>query len=369
MKNHIIDSSELDPHYWSRSDIWKRCKISAEWLLKSFSATNNKGSSHIYSRFRYPFSGWHKGYPETTGYIIETLFNAQPVLPDLPLVEVGNTAAYWLVDQQLPGGLFPALLVGSKKPSLFNSGMIIFGLIRANDQSHDQVFDNSLDKLRLNLLSLDPVKTVNTQPTYYFRALWGFKILADYVQCTQLNYWIQVQIEELTKRWNKDTGFNQWGFDLNDKAFSHTVAYTLRGLLELAILYQDTSLLHMSQNSWNTFINKYTIHNKIAGYYDRNWNGDYSFVCITGNFQMALIGFRMYEITGHPLSLEVALKISEQTFPYQITQSIDKQLIGAVPGSSPIWGPYMRFKNPNWAVKFALDTQLKYYHWLGSVDN
>ncbi|MGH2874310.1 MAG: hypothetical protein ACRDL5_17860, partial [Solirubrobacteraceae bacterium] len=31
---------------------------------------------------------------------------------------------------------------------------------------------------------------------------------------------------------------------------------------------------------------------------------------------------------------------------------------GGLPGSNPVWGPYMRFSLPNWAAKFLLDALL-----------
>jgi hypothetical protein len=38
----------------------------------------------------------------------------------------------------------------------------------------------------------------------------------------------------------------------------------------------------------------------------------------------------------------------------------NKDLYGALAGSAPLWGDYMRFRYPNWAPKFFLDA-MRYF--------
>ena len=44
--------------------------------------------------------------------------------------------------------------------------------------------------------------------------------------------------------------------------------------------------------------------------------------------------------------------------PLQILQNEDPGIVGALPGSFPIFGSYMRGGYPNWATKYLLDALL-----------
>jgi hypothetical protein len=74
-----------------------------DWLLHSIAATTGKGSAAYCHLWR----GWSPPYPETTGYIIETLydFGHQFQRPDLRAAALH--CARWLCQLQRPDGAFP----------------------------------------------------------------------------------------------------------------------------------------------------------------------------------------------------------------------------------------------------------------------
>ena len=51
--------------------------------------------------------GWLPSYPETTGYIIETMLAAAPMLGRLELVDRARRMIDWELSIQLPNGTFP----------------------------------------------------------------------------------------------------------------------------------------------------------------------------------------------------------------------------------------------------------------------
>ena len=112
----------------SLSDWEYRTNAALTWLRRSIEVTGGQGSSHSWS----PLFGWQKAYPETTGYLIETLLDYAELKQDDSLRELSLQCANWLVSTQLPSGAFPGLLAGSKEPSVFNTAMILFGLARVN---------------------------------------------------------------------------------------------------------------------------------------------------------------------------------------------------------------------------------------------
>ena len=74
--------------------------------------------------------GWLPGYPETTGYIIETFLAAADILQRPELVERARRMIDWELSIQLPDGAFPGHFgeTGSS-PVIFNTGQIMHGLI------------------------------------------------------------------------------------------------------------------------------------------------------------------------------------------------------------------------------------------------
>ena len=42
----------------------------------------------------------------------------------------------------------------------------------------------------------------------------------------------------------------------------------------------------------------------------------------------------------------------------QVLRNVNDKIYGAIAGSYPIWGKYIHFTYPNWAVKFFVDALL-----------
>ena len=79
--------------------------------------------------------GWLPSYPETTGYIACTFFDQADaqVRPDLE--RRAWRMIDWLLTLQLEGGGFPGQFgTRSRGPIVFNTGQILFGLVRAAER-------------------------------------------------------------------------------------------------------------------------------------------------------------------------------------------------------------------------------------------
>jgi hypothetical protein len=343
-----------------KEEAFYRVKAGLEWLLKSIDATGGKGSSHIYSRWRYPLTGWHLGYPETTGYIIETLLDHEQMFPDLPLKEYALDCGEWLMTQQLDDGRFPALLAGNKQASTFNSGMIVFGLLRVNKLVSSDRINYALDKLRKRIHELYSSEQESMYPAYFSRAYWAFYLLAAHFQDIDLEKIIFRQTQKIIQSCRLDGTIPGWGFEHADYAFTHTIAYTLRGLLELAVLMGSEEMLNPVMDSCRQLALIHSQKGKLAGAYGPCWKGDYTYRCVTGNAQLSLVAYRLYEVTGDKQWFDAGKSWLDEVVDDQVIKHVDKSLIGAVPGSHPFWGPYMRLKYPNWAVKFYVDALSRY---------
>src|ERR1700682_3901683 len=106
-------------------------RLLIRWLLDAQRADG--GIAAYYSLLK----GYSESYPEVTGYIIPTLFDySQSDYSHSTRDETASVAAgraiEWLLSEQMPSGAFPAGLHGTgAQPSVFNTGQILHGLVRA----------------------------------------------------------------------------------------------------------------------------------------------------------------------------------------------------------------------------------------------
>ena len=111
--------------------------LAMAWLCRAQDATRCGGVAAGYS-FR---NGWEAAYPETTGYIIETFYDYAQFSGDASYRKSAREMANWLISIQVPSGAFHGGPVNSHpSPVVFNSGMILFGLIRAYREEGDERF-------------------------------------------------------------------------------------------------------------------------------------------------------------------------------------------------------------------------------------
>ena len=80
--------------------------------------------------------------------------------------------------------------------------------------------------------------------------------------------------------------------------------------------------------------------------------------CLTGSAQLAVVAYRLFESSGEPSHRVLADKLTNFLKPLQAIDAEDEAINGAVAGSFPLFGEYMRGGYPNWATKYFLDALL-----------
>jgi hypothetical protein len=331
-----------------------------QWLERSLEVTNFEGSAHSYS----PLFGWKNAYPETTGYLIETMWDQKNDVWD----NHARRCTDWLLTQQLPSGAFPGLTVGHNQPSVFNTTQILFGLARSYREIHPDEKPDDPWNLRnccahaasaavqwlLEILDTDgawrqAAYVPGFVPTYYTRAVWGVLQVSGFPGMPEIREPIQRALEFYAQRLLPDGTLLEAGFHPGKPAFSHTIAYALEGFWECACFLKDENLKQLVETALLRMFETSKKHGKLAGRYTQDWQGDYSFSCPTGQVQFSSLLQRM----GEPWR-DFGLQLLADTLPHQ-NMGNNQNSYGALPGSVPFWGQYMRFRYPNWGVKFLLD--------------
>ncbi len=150
-----------------------------------------------------------------------------------------------------------------------------------------------------------------------------------------------------------------WGFGPDQPAFTHTIAYTLEGFLESALLLDEAGIFEKTIVSANHFLKIRKAQGRTAGAYDTQWRGNYRFLCPAGNAQFGILYYRLYEVTGQAHYRQAAWDFLNEMMGTQVLGD-NPDTFGAIPGSRPFWGPYLRFRYPNWAAKFFLDAMINF---------
>ena len=341
-----------------------RAHAALTWLRRSMAATGWQGSAHSFALH----GGWAAAYPETTGYLIETLLDYSTILKEPKWRERALECAQWLISIQLPHGAFSALTVGNTRPSIFNTAQILFGLSRAAQEWPEHSTERAsclraleraaqwlLDELDENGAWPNWAYVPGFVPSYYTRAVWGMLEANKLLKNKAIEIGMRRAMHYYQNRFEENTTVRDWGFWPGKPAFTHTIAYTLEGFLESALLLQQPEIVDKTRAVLDRLIDVCARDGRTAGWYDRQWKGNHRFICCTGNAQLSILCHRFWEITGEP-----RYRAAHQAFLFEILDYQSRSwltgLRGAFPGSAPVWGPYLPFRYPNWGVKFFLDS-------------
>jgi len=317
-----------------------------------------------------PLKGWSKPYPETTGYLIPTLLKIRHFLEDDRFLAAAKSVGQWLLEIQNSdgswhGGLHPGK---SDKGSVFNTGQILKGMAALSREGHGQEFldagirgaqwlTNGVDA---NGMWPPGDYKAEVTPSYYTHVAWPmleiWKLTDDEpVKAAATRY-----LDAILKRRNENGSIANWGFKTGGMAFTHTIAYTIRGFQESARLLDDTPTYGKPMEKiLESFVKKTELSNgKLAGEFSEQMEPNRKFVCLTGNAQIAICLLIMEQQAADLRLVNAAAKLVDYVNAVQRTKFVPAGMKGGVAGSSPLWGKYMFMRYPNWAAKYHCDALL-----------
>lgn len=327
-------------------------QLAINWVHRSIDVNGGRGSSAYYHLMK----GWSKPYPETSGYLIETLMSSGEEKDQKATLFLGE----WLLSIQLPSGAFPGGLGTLGKPIFFDSGMILGGLNSLHQFDPDGPWLSSLLALRVWLLQQLRERS-NTNfikvydPTYQVlvlsRLLDSDKLIPISKEDLEL---IQDSFLTYLSRMNELSFPSQSGFLPDADALTHTLAYSLEGIFKCGLFFENDNAIQVVKNALNQLIMKRQELGFLQATFDRQWASKDSYSCVVGNCQMSMLMNKMYQLSDDQHFKDAAV----QLFADIASTAKRRMLVGknaGVPGSSPIWGTYFRFAFPNWAAKYYID--------------
>lgn len=340
-----------------------------EWLCRAQDVLPDGGVSGGYSWL----DGWFPPYPETTGYIIPTFLEYARLSGDAEFVERARRMADWELDIQMAGGAVRGGIGLNEYPIVFNTGQVILGwnamYRRTSDARYLEAARRACDWLA-SVQDEDGKWSRHTYQSiphaYHSRVAWPMLEAARQTgepahrQAGERNvHWVLGLVE--ANGWIREMAFRR-----DELPFTHTIVYTLRGLFECARLLDEELAIRVDGvvlNACERLLMRYECRKSdprgmpkyLPGTFDENWRSEATYSCLTGNVQLAILFMKLFRHNGDPRFLNAALKLIDQVKATQSLRAVHPAVRGAVAGSYPIWGGYIRFGFPNWAAKFLAD--------------
>ena len=377
-------ATQPETRFIERERIEAHLQATIGWLVRAQDVTRCGGVSAGYTLGK----GWSPAYPETTGYIIPTFMAFARVSGDGAYRWRALQMADWLLGLQQGNGAFPGGVVsGSNEPSVFNTGQILFGLLRAWQETGDSTYLNAAARGGDWLVSVQDDDGswrrhdfLGHAHAYNSRTAWALALLAAESGNARFAAAAARNLEWVASLADPDGFFRRAEFETTDgwrprlrsgmravasknwpsfycRASLHTIAYTLQGLFEtaweLGISDIDSRVLASGRQA-AAVLARDLRGDRLAGFYGPTWKRATRSLCLTGLAQMGIVWWRMADKGSLDCSADSARAVHLLVNKYRINHARD-EIRGAVPGSSPIWGQYLPFRYPNWAAKFTAD--------------
>jgi uncharacterized protein YyaL (SSP411 family) len=333
-----------------------------DWLCYAQDVTSDDGVSQTYLVKSHH---WANSYPETTGYIIPTFYSYAHLTKRDDIRKRAKQMADWECEIQTNcGGVLAGAIGDSDQPTIFNTGQVLFGWVRAFEEENDERYLQAAIKAANWLCDVQdddgcwrrfgsPMtnKSINT---YNTRSAWG--LLRAY-QVTDEKRFLNAAIKNIEWAMNQRQN-NGWLAQncLQDDAqpFLHTIAYAMRGIMEVGAFTQRQDFIDQAILMGDALINELPKNGYMPGRFDAKWAPTVKWSCLTGDAQIAINWSRLFQLTGEEKYRDAVKCILHFL---KSTQKLDgdKAERGGIKGSYPIDGGYHPWQYPNWASKFYAD--------------
>jgi hypothetical protein len=333
------------------------------WLKHAQDVTGNGG---VAQTRLVKYLKWAPSYPETTGYIIPTLYRYATIANDADSRARARRMADWEIDIQHPtGGVLAGALGDSDQPTVFNTGQVIFGWVRAFEEEGDERYRTAAVRASAWLCDImdadgcwrkfgSPMtgKHINT---YNTRSAWS---LARTHEITGEQRFLDAAVRnaEWALTQAKENGWlEQNCLQDSTQPFTHTIAYAMRGLLEIGAYAKHGDLIVAARKIGDAMVANLPGNGFLPGRFDNQWKPTVKWSCLTGDCQLGINWGRLYQITGEARYRDATTRILGFVKRTQKLAGTDRDTVGGIKGSHPIDGGYHPWQYPNWATKFYAD--------------
>lgn len=371
VREALIDRAGGHPVSVDPDDHWL---AALEWLVRAQDATPDAGVARGYSVAWNPYRqsrGWQTSYPETTGYIIPTFFDAASRLRHPDLSQRAIRMADWEIEVQLSSGAVRGGTMGEQdppSPAVFNTGQVILGWLRAYRETNDTAYLEAARRGGDFLVDCQDESGAfrkghsqfarGDATTYCTRVAWSLCQLGTvlderrYIDAGRRNIEFGLSMQE-PNGW-----FRANCLDDAERPLLHTIAYAARGILEVGLLFSEERYIDAARKTLRSIASQEREGGFLSGRFARDWSGQADWSCLTGDAQTAIIAAKLAELDGDPNFAEFASRLCRFIMRSQNRSAEDPGLTGGIKGSFPFDGHYGRYELLNWPTKFFVDAMM-----------
>lgn len=342
------------------------------WLCRAQDATPDDGVARSFALLYNPYfgsRGWQASYPETTGYIIPTFYDYAGLVPEADYAERAARMARWETECQLESGAVQGGIVGQRPtPAVFNTGQVVFGWLRAHEETGDaRHLDSAVRAGRFLVEAMSPdggwYRDLSDYAgdgkmkyrAYNVRCAWA---LADLGEAASAPEFSEAARRAGTFVWERQLQ-NGW-FPSNclfnpDLPHLHTIAYAVRGLLETGVRLGVQEFVDGARRAADGVLAQQRDDGFLSDRFDRDWRPVDESSCLTGVAQIGLCWGRLFEIFGETRYLGGLERASAYLRRRQYFAPDLPNIHGGIAGSHPVGGRYGANELLNWAAKFFAD--------------
>jgi len=345
-----------------------------EWLIRAHDATPDGGISRGFSLAWHPYfgcRGWQPSYPETTGYIIPTLYAAARRLARPDLATRAGRAARWEIEIQLRTGAVRGGVIGApESPAVFNTGQVLLGWLAALEETGDGAFADAARRAARYLVATldadgrwrsDSSRFARADSTLYnARTAWALAEAGARLQEGRFTNAAARSLRAAAGLQAPNGWLPQCCLSDPERPLLHTLAYAVRGLLEGGRVLGDPRLLRAAERTAGALVATVRPDGWMPGRYRSDWSPAVRWSCLTGEAQMANNWMRLAEITGDPKWLKPVPAVLRFLKRTQNRRSPEPGLRGGIKGAWPVSGAYGAYEVLNWATKFFADALMRH---------
>jgi len=345
-------------------------KQTFSWIKQSFKATGDGGSSAYYTMGH----GWKASYPETTGYLIPTLYAYSRITGDDEWKRLAIGAADWLLAIQAKEGGWQGLQVDTTcELRVFNTAMILDGLTAAYLNERDEKYLVAAKRgLMWAISKIDDDGVIRKNNFEQGGALDGLTVACLLKVAILISESERAEIMprlihalDAVCRLQTDNGwFNKSNFEesFKDTSLMHFLVYALDGLVTSSEITGNDKYYNVALKTAAVLLDKFEKNKMLSAFYNADWstyfdvNSRRASICVTGYSQLALVFMKIFNKTKNKRYLDAAKRMIDTVASIGNIPFKNKGLCYGLPGSYPVYGNYQKFKFVNWAAKFHSDS-------------
>ncbi len=342
------------------------------WLQAAYRQSDRAGIAGFYSLLE----GWYDAYPETTGYIIESLLNYYKESRQDEYLEWALKLADWEIEIQREDGSIRGFCIPrglSDIPIVFDTAQVIFGWSALYRTTKIPGYLSAAEKAAVWLMNNQNPEGIWERHvykghcgTYNSRAAWAMLLSARDTGREDLAKGAVRFLRWVISKQTPSGFFSMMGYQARKQVFTHAIGYTLEGLIGSAdeLSSADAAFSDELRRSFlmasSRLLEEFESTGTLYGEYKEGFKPvDRGFLCVTGTAQIAGCFLKAFSLTNDSRYFQAASSLIDEVKSIQNLWADDPMIYGSFPGSFPIWKRYQRWRLVTWAAKFFVDALLE----------